>query len=81
MDYDDFNPDDEIGRCELRIKDVGDETKDHWLDVDMEAGDDTAHDKKVSNKVLPARVCVCLCVWGRGVQQSGCRVRREVGWE
>lgn len=46
MDYDDFNPDDEIGRCELALKDLGEETQDLWLDVDMQAeGDD--HDKKV----------------------------------
>lgn len=48
MDYDDFNPDDEIGRCELPIKDLGEDTQDLWLDIDMEASaDDSEHDKKV----------------------------------
>lgn len=45
MDYDAFNPDDEIGRCELSLKDLGEETKDIWLDVDVDAEDD--HNQKV----------------------------------
>ena len=46
MDYDGFNPDDEIGRCELPLKDIGEETKDIWLDIDVEAEDD--HAQKVA---------------------------------
>ena len=35
MDYDDFNPDDEIGRSTLAIKDLEHEkTEDLWLDID-----------------------------------------------
>jgi hypothetical protein len=37
MDYDDFNPDDEIGRCVLPLKELTNETQDFWLDIDMEA--------------------------------------------
>ena len=49
MDYDDFNPDDEIGRSELPIKGLTDQTQDFWLDVDMNAeGDESEQDKKVA---------------------------------
>ena len=48
MDYDDFNPDDEIGRCELPMNGLTEETQDIWLDIDMNAeGDESEHDKKV----------------------------------
>lgn len=47
MDYDDFNPDDEIGRCELPIKDISEETQDIWLDVDMNAEGDEDNNQKV----------------------------------
>lgn len=48
MDYDDFNPDDEIGRCELPMKGLTEETKDLWLDVDMnaEGDEEDEQDKK-----------------------------------
>ena len=50
MDYDDFNPDDEIGRCVLPLKDLSQETRDLWLDVDMEADNAADNDHP---KVLP----------------------------
>lgn len=49
LDYDDFNPDDEIGRCELPLKDLTEETQDLWLEVDMEADgvNEDTHDQSV----------------------------------
>ena len=52
MDYDDFNPDDEIGRCELPIKDISEETQDIWLDVDMNAEGDEDNNQKVGQNNL-----------------------------
>ena len=38
MDYDETNPDDCIGRCELPIRDLEpSKTKEYWLDIDMDA--------------------------------------------
>ena len=45
MDYDDFNPDDEIGRATLAIKDLEHEkTEDLWLDIDTNEESEPATD-------------------------------------
>lgn len=58
MDFDDYNPDDEIGRCVLPIRDLQpEETTTFWLDVDLHA-EGSAVDEKACPKNGP---CVPCC--------------------
>ena len=53
MDFDDFNPDDEIGRVILPIKDLDSETtQDLWLDVDVHTDGESAATDKVRLAII-----------------------------
>lgn len=74
MDFDDFNPDDEIGRVILPIRDLDSETtQDMWLDVDLHTDEESAAESKVSlllvffamlmKELSKGGYTGCSCLW------------------